>query len=123
MSAADLVAVVAAVVALAAVAVAVVMVTRLQRAVDELGAAVAEVRSRAVPAVEALERRAAEIDDELRRAEGLLDRAEVVSARAETLSKVTYKAVADPVIRTAAAMKGTSRAARRLRRGDQHQPG
>ena len=116
MSAADLAAVIAGVLALGAVAAVAVMVVRLQRGIDELTRTLQEVRDVAVPASTAAAEHAARIEDELRRADGLLERAEVVSARAETLSKVTYKAVADPVIRTAAAMKGTGRAARRLRR-------
>jgi hypothetical protein len=62
-----------------------------------------------------IETQATTIDDELHRVDGLISSAERVSARADTLSRMTYGAVARPVIKTAAVVKGTSRAARRLR--------
>ena len=61
-----------------------------------------------------LDAQADAVDHEMVRVDGLLESAERVSARADTLSKMTYGAVAKPVIKTAAVVKGTSRAARRL---------
>lgn len=117
MSAADLAAVVIAVAALALVGLAVVMMVQLRRSAENLAVAVDEVRLALAERMGALDDRSAAIAADMDRAGGLLDTAEKVTARADTLSRMTYGAVAKPVIKTAAVVKGTSRAARALRRG------
>lgn len=116
MDATDLAAVIVAVVSLATMGALVWLVADLRRTTAALRATVARLEADTAPAAARLAEQVAEIDAELRRVDGLLERADKVSARADTLSKVTYQAVAKPVINTAAAMKGTSRAAQRLRR-------
>lgn len=117
MSATDLAAVTISMAALVAVGLVVVMVVQLRRATADLAVAVAEVRQALDHTVGRVEGRVDDIDAELSRAQGLLDTAATVTARADRLSRVTYGAVAKPVIKTAAVVKGTSRAARVLRRG------
>ena len=117
MTASELAAIIISIAALAAVGVAVWVVIELRRSTEVLRATVTELRDDLAAMVSHVGAQAAAVDDELRRADGLLDTAERVSARADTLSKVTYGAVARPVIKTAAVVKGTSKAARRLRRG------
>lgn len=117
MSATDLALVVITGAALVTVGLVVWLVAELRRTADQLRDTVEQVRSQVEAHTERSAAQGDAIDQELRRANGLLDTAERVSARADTLSKVTYGAVARPVIKTAAVVKGTGRAARRLRRG------
>ena len=116
-SATDLAIVIVSVVALASAGVVVALALSFRRAVGDLRTALEQVNEVAVPAAQELAASAERVEADLDRAGGLLDAAEIVSARADTLSKVTYRALADPVIRTAAVIKGTSTATRRLRRG------
>ena len=106
-----------AVVSLATIAALTIVMTRLARAADELTSLLSEVRSTLDESVGRVSSVVDGMDAELRRVGGLVDKAETVSARAETLSRVTYSAVAKTVIKTAAVVKGTGRAARMLRRG------
>ena len=117
MSATDLAAVIIAMASLCTVAVLVWLITDLRRTADELHRVVGEAQEQLNASLARLDDQAEAVDHELYRVDGLLDAAERVSARADTLSKVTYGAVAKPVIKTAAVVKGTSRAARRIRRG------
>ncbi len=117
MSATDLAAVVIAVAALGVTAVAVLLIVQLRRATDELGEVLSTLRTDVDRTMVRLQDQVAAIEDELARVDGLVESVERVSARADTLSRVTYGAVARPVIRTAAVVKGTTRAARLLRRG------
>ena len=115
MTATDLAAAILAFVALGVTAMAVVAIMMLRRSADEVRELAVDLRTHADSTMAQIESRATTMDDDLRRVDGLIASAERVSARADTLSKVTYGAVAKPVIKTAALVKGTSRAARRLR--------
>lgn len=115
MSATDLAIVVIVVVALGMVAVTTYLLMTLRRTTDELTDLVITLRTDIGASMQALDERSDEIAAELDRVDGLVDTAERVSARADTLSKMTYGAVAKPVIKTAAVVKGTGRAAKRLR--------
>ncbi|MFN3216492.1 MAG: hypothetical protein ACE367_08365 [Acidimicrobiales bacterium] len=115
MSAIDLAAIVLSVTCLVMIAVATLVTVRLRSALGEVRELIDEVRSEASEISGRLDAQAAAVDSELHRIDGLVDRAERVSARADTLSRMTYGAVARPVIKTAAVVKGTSRAAQRLR--------
>lgn len=125
MSAADLAIVILSVVSVLTVGVLVAVLFVVTRAVGDLRTSVEELRGDVVPLVRDLEVSSGRVVDGLERADGLLDRADEVSARADTLSKVTYRAIADPVIRTTAVIKGAGAAGRRLRnRGeDRHGDG
>lgn len=115
MTATDLATVIVAIVALGVTATAVVLIMTLRRATDEVRSLAAALRHDVDAMMADLDDRAGAIENEMARVDGLVESAERVSARADTLSKMTYGAVARPVIRTAAVVKGTSRAARRLR--------
>ncbi len=117
MSATDLAAVLASVVALATVGTLVAVVFQLRRTTEELVETLDAVRVALDESVVHVQGLVGDLDYELRRVGGLIDTADKVSARADTLSRVTYGAVARPVIKTAAVVKGTGRAARMLRRG------
>lgn len=118
MTATDLAVVVIAIAALALAGVTVAMIMILRQTTDELTELVERLRTDIAHAMDGLDVRAGEIEAELQRVDGLVETAERVTARAETLSKMTYGAVAKPVIKTAAVVKGTGRAARRLRGRD-----
>jgi ATP/maltotriose-dependent transcriptional regulator MalT len=122
MSAIDLAAVVLSVTCLVMIAVATLVTVRLRSALGEVRTLIDEVRSEASEISARLDAQAVAVDTELHRIDGLVDRADKVAARADTLSRMTYGAVARPVIKTAAVVKGTSRAAQRLR-GAAPQPG
>ena len=115
MTATDLATVIVAVLALGLTGAAVVLIMNLRRATEDVSALADALRTDVDDTMARLDDRASAIEDEMHRVDGLLDAAERVSARADTLSKMTYGAVARPVIKTAAVMKGTSKAARRLR--------
>lgn len=115
MSAIDLAAVVLSVTCLALIAVATLVVVRLRGALAEVRGLIGEIRAEAEATSVRLDAQAEAVETELHRVDGLVERAERVSARADTLSRMTYGAVARPVIKTAAVVKGTSRAAQRLR--------
>jgi hypothetical protein len=116
MSATDLVIMIVAVVSLATVACLVGLVVSFRRATIELKLTLAHIRDEVIPAVSELQAASARAVEDIERVDGLLGQAEAVQARADKLSRITYRAVADPVIRTAAVIKGTSHATRRLRR-------
>jgi hypothetical protein len=122
MSASDLASVIISVAALMAVGVVVWLVTELRRSTEELTSALDDLRRNVGASMARLDAQAEAVDADLRRVDGLIDSAEKVSARADALSRVTYGAVAKPVIKTAAVVKGTSKAARRLRRGAEADP-
>jgi len=117
MSAIDLAAVILSITCLALIAVATLVTIRLRGALGEVRTVIDEVRADAAAQHGRLDRQGAAVDAELHRIDGLVERADRVTARADTLSKVTYGAIARPVIRTAAVVKGTTRAAQRLRGG------
>lgn len=117
MTATDLASVIVAFVALGITALAVVLLMSMRRTADELLVALARMNDEVDETLRRLDDQTTAVDAELHRVDGLVASAERVSARADTLSRMTYGAVARPVIRTAAVVKGTSRAARRLRGG------
>ncbi len=119
MDASDLAAVIIAIAALVATAVAVIVVIQVRRVSDDLRAVLEALGTNVDATLNRLDERTTEVEHEMQRIGGLIDSAERVTARADTLSKMTYGAVAKPVIKTAAVVRGTSRAARRLRRGPQ----
>jgi uncharacterized protein YoxC len=114
-SAGDLAAVLVAISALVVIGLACVVVVSLRRTVDELDAAVRDLRDRLEPATRQLVETADLLADEAQRADGVLDTIDAISARSDALSRATFKAIAEPVIRTASVIRGTSRAGRRLR--------
>jgi hypothetical protein len=116
LSAADLVLVVvtaASVVAVAAICFAVARVTTvLRRATRILDTLEAE----ALPLVDELARSVANANEELARVDRLVGSAESISATVDATSKLAYRALSAPVIKTVAMTSGASRAATRLRR-------
>lgn len=128
MSAGDLAAVVATVVSLAAFAVLLVAVMILWRTlgetrtmVGELHDILGELRAEALPHMDRmvgeLRSTVVEAGAEVDRVDGLLDAAEVISARVDSASRLGYLAFRAPLIRIVAFFEGIRRAILRLFRG------
>jgi len=90
----------AVVLASAAVVVAVAVLgavgVSLSRSLKELRRLLGEIRRDLLPAVERIEEASGRVTGEVQRVGGLLDVAEAVSERADSLSRVTYRALAEP---------------------------
>lgn len=96
-----------------------VMVVVMQRALvtlRQVRATLDDLTDRALPLVEDLGRSLEEANVELDRIDRLLGSAESISATVDATSKLAYRALSAPVIKTVAVTSGASRAARRLRR-------
>lgn len=74
------------------------------------------VANEAMPAVEHLGEAVADANAELARVHDLVGSAESISATVDATSKLAYRALSAPVIKTVAVTSGASRAARRLRK-------
>ncbi len=122
MSALDLAAVVVVVAAVAAVTLAAVAAVALLRATRELRRAAAALTHAALRAGAELDALTDEARRELGRADGLLERADRISATLEGASRLTYLTVSSPVIKAAAVASGVRRGARRLREAPSAHP-
>jgi hypothetical protein len=120
MTATDLAAVVVTVVCLAVVAVLVLAVLSLIRTVRELRLTVDQLRRSTLPMVDDLATTVSKAGEELERVDGLIDRAERISHTLDVASRLTYRAVAPPLIKTMSLVAGASRATWRLRGRTSH---
>ena len=117
MSATDLAAVLVSVVCLAVVVVMVIAVQALVRTLRELRSTVDELRGATLPMVRDLQHTVTKAGGELERVDAVLDRAERVSATADVASRLAYRAVAPPLIKTASIVAGAGRVTWRMRGG------
>jgi hypothetical protein len=81
----------------------------LTRALDE-------IEAQALPLIDDLAQSLEEANAELARVDRLVGSAESISATVDATSKLAYRALSAPVIKTVAVTSGASRAARRIRR-------
>ena len=105
MTATDLATVIVAVVALGLTAAAVVLIMGLRRATDDVRELAAALRNDVDAAMARLDARTSTIEDEMQRVDGLLECRRTGQRHADTLSRMTYGAVARPVIKTAAVIE------------------
>lgn len=84
-------------------------VRRVTRTLDELNA-------QALPLIDDMADALAEANAELARVDRLVGSAESISATVDATSKLAYRALAAPVIKTVAVTSGASRAAKAARR-------
>ena len=96
MSGGELAVVLASVAVVVAVGVLGAIGASLGRALRDLRSLLSEIRRDLLPAVQRLEEASGQVTGEVQRVGGLLDVAERVSERAETLSRVTYRALVEP---------------------------
>ena len=102
MSGGELAVVLASVAVVVAVAVLGAIGVSLSRALRDLRRLLVEIRRDLLPAVQRIEEASGQVTGEVQRVGGLLDVAERVSERAEALSRVTYRALIEPVNAVAA---------------------
>ena len=97
MSGAELAVVLASAAVVVAVAVLGAIGVSLSRALKDLRRLLGEIRRELLPAVQRIEEASGKVTGEVQRVGGLLDVAERVSERAETLSRATSKALLEPL--------------------------
>jgi len=117
MSATDLAAIVVTALSLVMVAVMVIAVQSMVRTLRELRLTVDELRGSTLPMVEDLRSTVAKAGDGLERVDGIIDRAESITTTVDNASRLTYKAMAPPLIKTISLIAGAGRATRRIRWG------
>jgi hypothetical protein len=112
----DVVAIVVSVFSALVIVVLCYALTALVRTLRVLRTAIDEFREESVPLVADLRATVGQASGELERVDGLLLRAESISATVDSASKLAYIAFSNPVIKVMAFGAGTARAARRFRR-------
>jgi hypothetical protein len=116
MTVTEFVAVVVTVVAVAATTAIVALAWMLSRAVAQVRRAALHLAEVAEVTATDIRRLSLEAHSGLARADGLIDRADSISATLEDASRLTYLAVASPVIKAAAVASGVRRGAGRFGR-------
>ncbi len=116
MSASDLALVVITGCSIVAVVAVLWALQRVLVAVRRINRTLAELEAQALPLIDEMAAALAEANEELARVDRLVGSAESISATMDATSKLAYRALSAPVIKTVAATTGASRAAKRLRR-------
>jgi hypothetical protein len=117
MSAIDVAAVVAITLCLGAAAAFVVTVRRMLRVVRQLDVLTESLRVETVPLVSDLRATVRQAGDDLDRVEAVLGKAETIATTVDAASRLTYRALRPPLVKTMSFMTGAGRATRRLRGG------
>lgn len=118
MSAADLVVVLVAVATLAALVFLVVALLAVLRAVRELRAALERLQRDALPIIGTMQTTVEQAGAEVERVDELLDAAVAIQHTVDSASRLTYVAMAHPLIRVVAFFRGLGRgSSRALGRG------
>lgn len=115
LSGSDLAAVLVSVAAAVAVGALLVAVGALVRAARQLRHAARRLDEEATSLLVELREAAARTDAEVDRLETILSSAESITGTVDAASKLAYRAVSNPVVKTMAFASGTNRAARKLR--------
>ena len=108
MSGGELAVVLASVAVVVAVGILGAIGVSLSRALRDLRRLLGEIRRDLLPAVQRIEEASGQVTGEVQRVGGLLDVAERVSERAETLSQVTTRAVLEPLAAVASLFRRSS---------------
>lgn len=116
MSAADLAVVVVTLLSVLSVLTILVMLQLVWRTLRSLRTLLADLHEQVAPLVIELGVAVGEASDELARVDALIGSAESISATVDATSRLAYKALSAPMIKTVALASGTSKAARRLRK-------
>lgn len=117
LSAADLALVIVTGCSIVAVVAVLYALQRILSTVRAVRATLDEVNDRALPLLEELAVTLSDANEEIARVDRLMGSAESISATVDATSKLAYRALSAPVIKTVAVTSGASRAARRLREG------
>lgn len=116
LSAADLALVLVTVASTVAVVAVLFALARLLATLRHVRRTVDELTAAALPLIDQLADAVEDANEELARVDRLVGSAESISATVDATSKLAYRALSAPVIKTVAVTSGASRAARRLRR-------
>ena len=116
LSASDLALVVVTGCSIVAVVAVLFAVTRLLVVLRRVTRTLDEITAEALPLVDTLAASVAEANEQLDRVDRLVGSAESISATVDATSRLAYRALSAPVIKTVAMTSGASRAAKRLRR-------
>lgn len=116
LSAGDLAVVVVTGCSIVAVVAVLFVLQRVLVTLRQVRHALDEVNAQALPLVDELARSVTEANEELARLDRLVGSAESISATVDATSRLAYRALSAPVIKTVAMTSGASRAAKRLRR-------
>jgi uncharacterized protein YoxC len=116
MSGGDVAAVVAIIAAVVAVAGLLFAVVALTRTLTAIRLSVEQLRRETVPVLEQLQVTVARANGDLERLDGLLDTAQSVGATVDSISRLAFLAIGNPVIKGVAAAAGVARATRSLRK-------
>jgi len=116
MSASDLAVIVVTLLSVLSVLALLVMLQFVWRTLRALRALLTELHDQATPLVAELAAAVGEAGVELDRVDQLIGSAESISATMDATSRLAYKALSAPMIKTVALASGTSKAAKRLRR-------
>lgn len=114
MNAGDLAAVVVTIVSLGATALLTIAVLSLLRTMRELRGVLDTLHDQTMPLVDDLRTTIDQAGVDLERVEGILDSAERITHTVDSASKLTYRALSPPLIKTLSLMSGLRRAGRRL---------
>jgi hypothetical protein len=112
----DVVAIVVSVFAALVIVVLGYVMAALVRTLRELRTSMEELRAETLPLVADLRSTVVRATDDLERVDGLIVRAESISATVDSASRLAYLAFSNPVIKALAFGTGTARAVRRFRR-------
>ena len=115
MNAGDLAAVVVTIVSLGATALLTIAVLSLLRTMRGLRVVLDTLHDQTVPLVQNLRITIDQAGVDLERVEGILDSAERITHTVDSASKLTYRALSPPLIKTVSLMSGLRRAGRRAR--------
>lgn len=116
MSAADLAVVVITLLSVLSVLALLVVLQLVWRTLRALRALLTDLQEQTGPLVAELGAAVGEANQELARVDQLIGSAESISATVDATSRLAYKALSAPMIKTVALASGTSKAARRLRK-------
>ncbi len=116
LSAADLAVVVVTGCSVVAMIAVLIVLQRVLATLRALRRALDDVADRTLPLVDDLATSLAEANEELARIDRLVGSAESISATVDASSKLAYRALSAPVIKTVAVTSGASRAAKRMRK-------
>lgn len=116
MSASDLAMVIVTGCSIAAVVAVLFALQRILVAVRRVTRTLDELNAQALPLIDELAEALAEANEELARVDRLVGSAESISATVDATSKLAYRALSAPVIKTVAIRSGASRAAKRIRK-------
>jgi methyl-accepting chemotaxis protein len=116
MSAGDLAAVVVTICSIAAVIAVLFALQRTLSTLRQVRRTMDELHDRSLPLVDELADTVEATNAEVERIDRLVGSAESISQTVDATSKLAYRALSAPVIKTVAITSGASRAAKRLRR-------